>query len=94
MNAHKKRSEELGGKLEQLEEELKENEKKNMIAESSLKNVKDSKKQEEKKKVQIEKKHEYGKVILFLYQAFNFKSSTVKFNNVIFIFPFNVLELA
>ena len=49
----KQRDQEQGGKLEQLEKELKEKEKDTIKVESNLKSVKDSKKQEEKKKQQI-----------------------------------------
>jgi len=49
----RQRDQEQGGKLEQLEKELKEKEKDTIKVESNLKNVKDSKKQEEKKKQQI-----------------------------------------
>jgi len=49
----RQRDQEQGGKLEQLEKELKEKEKDTIKVESSLKSVKDSKKQEEKKKQQI-----------------------------------------
>ncbi len=51
----KQRDEELGGRLTELEETLKEKEKENMKAESNLKAVKDNKKQEEKKMTQIQK---------------------------------------
>ena len=49
----RQRDQEQGGTLEQLEKELKEKEKDTIKVESNLKNVKDSKKQEEKKKQQI-----------------------------------------
>ena len=49
----KQRDQEQGGKLEQLESELKAKEKETIKAESSMKGIKDSKKQEEKKKQQI-----------------------------------------
>ena len=55
----RQRDQEQGGKLEQLEKELKEKEKDTIKVESNLKNVKDSKKQEEKKKQQIIKVHIY-----------------------------------
>ena len=51
----RQRDQEQGGKLEQLEKELKDKEKDTIKVESNLKNVKDSKKQEEKKRQQINK---------------------------------------
>ena len=49
----KQRDQEQGGKLEQFEEKLKDKEKEVIKVEQSLKGVKDSKKQEEKKKNQV-----------------------------------------
>ena len=51
----KQRDEELGGRLTELECNLKEKEKDNLKAETNLKTVKDNKKQEEKKMTQIQK---------------------------------------
>ena len=50
-----RRDEELGGRLTELEENLKEKEKEHLKADSTLKAVKDNKKQEEKKIAQITK---------------------------------------
>lgn len=51
----RQRDEELGGKLQELEGDLKEMEKEALKAESNLKGIKDSKRQEEKKKTHIAK---------------------------------------
>ena len=61
----RQRDQEQGGKLEQLEKELKEKEKDTIKVESSLKSVKDSKKQEEKKKQQIIKVTTYFNSIYY-----------------------------
>ena len=61
----RQRDQEQGGKLEQLEKELKEKEKDTIKVESNLKNVKDSKKQEEKKKQQIIKVCTLKQKVLF-----------------------------
>ena len=50
-----RRDEELGGRLTELEENLKEKETEHLKADSTLKAVKDNKKQEEKKIAQITK---------------------------------------
>ena len=51
----KQRDEELGGRLTELEDNLKDTEKANIKSESQLKGEKDNKKQDEKRITQLEK---------------------------------------
>ena len=55
VHLEKQRDEELGGRLNELEDELKDSEKSNLKAETNLKAEKDLKKQNEKKVTQIQK---------------------------------------